>query len=168
LHRHAHRVLRRQRPAPAAMGPAATAGVLGASLRHRDPAHHARRDPRPPRGQGHWARHACEARQWPMSTIPSPHAPDTRPQAPPARPRDRASERTPAWLVGYEGRLARAPGNVGADMPHGEGTDRDPARSYERLDTSDLARLGRAAQAELDAFFAPKPRLAGLPGPVPV
>ena len=55
----------------------------------------------------------------------------------------------------------KAPGNVGFDMPQGECADRDPARSYERLDTSDLARLGRAAPAELDAFFARNPHLAG-------
>jgi len=46
-------------------------------------------------------------------------------------------------------------------MPHGDCSDRDPARSYEPLDTSDLARLGRAAHAELDAFFARNPHLAG-------
>jgi hypothetical protein len=46
-------------------------------------------------------------------------------------------------------------------MPHGESADRDPARSYERLDRGDLARLGRAAQAELAAFFARNPHLAG-------
>src|SRR5215472_7666214 len=39
--------------------------------------------------------------------------------------------------------------------------DRDPARSYERLDESDLARLGRAAEAELSEFFARNPRLDG-------
>jgi len=55
----------------------------------------------------------------------------------------------------------RAPGNVGFDMPHGESADRDPARSYERLDRADLARLGRAAEAELAAFFARNPHLAG-------
>ena len=42
-----------------------------------------------------------------------------------------------------------------------EGTGRDVARSYERLDESDLARLGRAAEAELKAFFARNPHLAG-------
>src|SRR5260370_803744 len=42
-----------------------------------------------------------------------------------------------------------------------ECTGRDVARSYERLDESDLARLGRAAEAELTAFFARKPHLAG-------
>jgi hypothetical protein len=46
-------------------------------------------------------------------------------------------------------------------MPHGEGADRDPARSYARLDKSDLVRLGRAAQAELEAFFARNLHLAG-------
>jgi hypothetical protein len=46
-------------------------------------------------------------------------------------------------------------------MPHGEGADRDPVRSYARLDKSDLVRLGRAAQAELEAFFARNPHLAG-------
>ena len=46
-------------------------------------------------------------------------------------------------------------------MPHGDCSDRDPARSYEPLDTADLARLGRAAHAELDAFFARNPHLAG-------
>lgn len=40
-------------------------------------------------------------------------------------------------------------------------TGRDVARSYERLDESDLARLGRAAEAELNAFFCRNPRLAG-------
>lgn len=53
------------------------------------------------------------------------------------------------------------PGNVGFDMPHGECADRDPARSYARLDKSDLARLGRAGQAELEAFFGRNPHLAG-------
>jgi hypothetical protein len=37
----------------------------------------------------------------------------------------------------------------------------DGARSYARLDEADLARLGHAADAELNAFFARKPRLAG-------
>jgi len=37
----------------------------------------------------------------------------------------------------------------------------DQSRSYERLDESDLARLGRAADAELKAFFARNPHLAG-------
>src|SRR5438046_8994239 len=46
-------------------------------------------------------------------------------------------------------------------MPHAECADRDPARSYERLDRSGVARLGRAAQAELEAFFARNPHLAG-------
>lgn len=46
-------------------------------------------------------------------------------------------------------------------MPHGDCADRDPARSYERLDKSDLARLGRAARAELEAFFVRNPHLAG-------
>ena len=46
-------------------------------------------------------------------------------------------------------------------MPHGNRVDRDPARSYERLGKSDLVRLGRAAHAELDAFFARNPHLAG-------
>ena len=46
-------------------------------------------------------------------------------------------------------------------MPHDECADRDVARSYERLDRSDLARLGRAARAELEAFFARNPHLAG-------
>ena len=58
------------------------------------------------------------------------------------------------------GRLSRAPGIVGSAMPHSEGVGRDPARSYERLDTCDLARLGRAAHAELDAFFTRNPHLA--------
>jgi hypothetical protein len=40
-------------------------------------------------------------------------------------------------------------------------TDGDVSRSYERLDESDLARLGRAAEAELNAFFARNPHLAG-------
>jgi hypothetical protein len=53
------------------------------------------------------------------------------------------------------------PGNVGFDMPQGECANRDPARSYARLDKSDLARLGRAAQAELEAFLARNPHLAG-------
>jgi len=35
------------------------------------------------------------------------------------------------------------------------------ARSYEQLDTVDLERLGRVADAELDAFFARNPHLAG-------
>jgi hypothetical protein len=39
--------------------------------------------------------------------------------------------------------------------------DRDPARSYDRLGDSDLARLGRVADADLDAFFGRNPRLAG-------
>jgi hypothetical protein len=38
---------------------------------------------------------------------------------------------------------------------------RDVSRSYERLDESDLARLGRAAETELKAFFARNPHLAG-------
>jgi hypothetical protein len=49
----------------------------------------------------------------------------------------------------------------GPDMPHPEGASRDPARSYERLDESDLTRLGRAAETELNAFFARNPHLAG-------
>jgi hypothetical protein len=49
----------------------------------------------------------------------------------------------------------------GPDIPHREGVSRDPARSYERLDESDLARLGRTAEAELKAFFARNPHLAG-------
>ena len=49
----------------------------------------------------------------------------------------------------------------GPDIPHREGVSRDPARSYERLDESDLARLGRAAEAELKAFFVRNPHLAG-------
>jgi hypothetical protein len=44
----------------------------------------------------------------------------------------------------------------GSHIPHG-----DLARSYERLDESDLARLGRAAEAEIKAFFARNPHLAG-------
>ena len=46
-------------------------------------------------------------------------------------------------------------------MPAHECTGRDVSRSYERLDESDLARLGRAAEAELKAFFARNPHLAG-------
>lgn len=42
-----------------------------------------------------------------------------------------------------------------------ERADQDPARSYECLDEADLARLGRAAGAELKAFFSRNPRLAG-------
>lgn len=42
-----------------------------------------------------------------------------------------------------------------------ERTGQDAARSYERLDEADLARLGRAAEAELKAFFSRNPRLAG-------
>jgi hypothetical protein len=45
-------------------------------------------------------------------------------------------------------------------MPRSEGADSDLARSYERLDESDLARLGRAAEAEIKAFFLRNPRLA--------
>jgi hypothetical protein len=52
-------------------------------------------------------------------------------------------------------------GSNDADTPHRKGTGRDLARSYERLDESDLARLGRAAEAELKAFFARNPHLAG-------
>jgi len=37
----------------------------------------------------------------------------------------------------------------------------DQSRSYEPLDESDLARLGRAADAELSAFFARNSHLAG-------
>jgi hypothetical protein len=40
-------------------------------------------------------------------------------------------------------------------------TARDPARSYEPLDEADLERLGRVADAELEAFFG---RNAGLVG----
>jgi hypothetical protein len=46
-------------------------------------------------------------------------------------------------------------------MPRRAGAGRDPARSYERLDESGLARLGRAAEAELKAFFARNLHLAG-------
>jgi hypothetical protein len=70
-----------------------------------------------------------------------------------------ARERQRGGVTG--GRLSRDSGNVACDMPHGDCSDRDPARSYEPLDTSDLARLGRAAHAELDAFFARNPHLAG-------
>jgi hypothetical protein len=38
---------------------------------------------------------------------------------------------------------------------------RDVSRCYERLDESDLARPGRAAEAELKAFFTRNPHLAG-------
>jgi hypothetical protein len=38
---------------------------------------------------------------------------------------------------------------------------RDPARSYEPLDEADLERLGRAADAELKAFFGRNPHLVG-------
>lgn len=48
----------------------------------------------------------------------------------------------------------------GPHILHGQGADRDPARSYERLDESDLARLGRAAGAEIKAFFDRNPHLA--------
>jgi hypothetical protein len=37
----------------------------------------------------------------------------------------------------------------------------DPARSYEAIDDADLARLGRTADADLHAFFARNPHLAG-------
>jgi hypothetical protein len=37
----------------------------------------------------------------------------------------------------------------------------DAERSYERLDERDLARLGRAAEAELEAFFRSNSHLAG-------
>lgn len=40
-------------------------------------------------------------------------------------------------------------------------TDRDPARSYEPLEEADLERLGRVADAELEACFTRNPRLAG-------
>jgi hypothetical protein len=40
-------------------------------------------------------------------------------------------------------------------------TPRDPARSYEPLDPADLERLGRAADAELKAFFGRNPHLVG-------
>ena len=40
-------------------------------------------------------------------------------------------------------------------------TDRDPARSYEPLEEADLERLGRVADAELEAFFSRNPRLLG-------
>jgi hypothetical protein len=46
-------------------------------------------------------------------------------------------------------------------MPLMNGTGRGVLRSYECLDESDLARLGRAAEAELKAFFARNPHLAG-------
>jgi hypothetical protein len=36
---------------------------------------------------------------------------------------------------------------------------RDPARSYETLDDDDLARLGRVADADVEAFFARNPYL---------
>ena len=58
------------------------------------------------------------------------------------------------------GRLSRATVMSAPDMPHDKRADRDPARSYERLDKSDLARLGRAARTELEAFFARNPNLA--------
>jgi hypothetical protein len=47
------------------------------------------------------------------------------------------------------------PGNASAR------TGPDPGRSYEPLDNADLERLGRVADAELDAFFARNPHLVG-------
>lgn len=43
----------------------------------------------------------------------------------------------------------------------GASTDRDLARSHEPLREADLSRLGRVADAELDAFFTRNPRLVG-------
>jgi|SRR5215211_1812878 len=40
-------------------------------------------------------------------------------------------------------------------------TARDPARSYREIDDADLERLGRIADADLVAFFARNPHLAG-------
>jgi hypothetical protein len=40
-------------------------------------------------------------------------------------------------------------------------TPRDPVRSYEPLDEADLERLGRVADAELEAFFGRNARLVG-------
>jgi hypothetical protein len=40
-------------------------------------------------------------------------------------------------------------------------TPRDPARSYEPLDEADLVRLGRVADAELEAFCGRNPHLVG-------
>ena len=62
------------------------------------------------------------------------------------------------------GRLSRAPGIVGSAMPHSEGASPRSARSYERLGTCHL-RLGRAAHAELDAFFTRNPAPCQLVGP---
>jgi hypothetical protein len=46
--------------------------------------------------------------------------------------------------------------------------DNDEARSHEPLDEADLARLGRAADAEIEAFFARNPHLTGWRGRVRV
>lgn len=40
-------------------------------------------------------------------------------------------------------------------------SSRDPARSYEQINDADLERLGRVADADLDAFFVRNPRLIG-------
>ena len=45
---------------------------------------------------------------------------------------------------------------------------RDPARSYEPIDDTDLARLGRLAAAELDEFLITESALCSLEGPAPV
>ena len=103
--------------------------------------------------------HRCDTR---LAPCPGQHA-----RVMLDRCRHRTGTKTTAvWQENASGRCGRRSrgsrtGNVGFDMPHGERADRDPARSYQRLDTSDLARLGRAAHAELDAFFARNPHLAG-------
>lgn len=54
----------------------------------------------------------------------------------------------------------RAPRSTPALGPTASGK-RDIARSYEPLDDDDLTRLGRVAEADLEAFFARNPRLVG-------
>jgi hypothetical protein len=59
-------------------------------------------------------------------------------------------------VPGRPRKAARARSNRGEEI-----TERDPARSYEPVDDADLERLGRVADADLDAFFTRNPRLRG-------
>src|SRR5262249_53547350 len=58
-------------------------------------------------------------------------------------------------------RLFRSPRRIGScgSRLRSRPVPSDPARSYESIDDTDLARLGRAADADLDAFFSRNPHL---------
>ena len=76
--------------------------------------------------------------------------------------RNRARRTEPVPVHGRPARPGRTLGSVFTALREpSPSTERDPARSYEPLDEADLERLGRAADAELEAFFARNPRLGG-------